>query len=115
MDVTAEQPHRSETSGRVLLFRPRASMRPPENRYPARPLADDRSAIADLAKYEHLDETDDFRHRMITNAIAFIVIAMLTTAGIWLAETISVIRKNQDCLLSGRQNCAPIDVHARNR
>jgi len=28
---------------------------------------------------------------------------------------IADMRKNQDCLLSGRRNCAPIDVNAHER
>jgi hypothetical protein len=52
---------------------------------------------------------------MITNAIAFIFIVMLTAAGVWLAETLSAIRKNQDCLLQGRRNCAPIAIHSHDR
>jgi hypothetical protein len=73
------------------------------------------AAVADLRKYEHTEVTDDYRHRMITNAIAFIFIVMLTAAGVWLAETLSAIRKNQDCLLQGRRNCAPIAIHSYDR
>jgi hypothetical protein len=34
---------------------------------------------------------------------------------VWLAMQIANMRKNQDCLLSGRRNCAPIDVPALER
>ena len=115
IDVIAEQPHQNETRGRVLMFRPRASSRSRWNQHPAGPLAHDQTVIADLTKYEHSEDTDDFHHRMVTNAIAFVFILILTATGVWLADTISVMWKDQDCLLSGRRNCAPIDVHARNR
>ena len=36
-------------------------------------------------------------------------------AGVWLAIQIADLRKNQDCVLSGRRDCAPIDVNARER
>jgi hypothetical protein len=113
--VIAEQPHQNEARGRILLFRPRASKQRTGNPDSAGRSAEDHAAVADLAKYEGSEGPDDFRHRMITNAIAFIFIVMLTATGIWLAEAISSMWKNQDCLLSGRRNCAPIDVHARNR
>jgi len=31
-------------------------------------------------------------------------------AGVWMADKIAEMRKNQDCVLSGRRNCTPIDV-----
>ena len=63
-----------------------------------------------LAKYERGDGDDDYRHRMITNTAASIFTIFLATAGAWLAITIGDMRKNQDCYLSGRRNCTPIDV-----
>jgi hypothetical protein len=63
-----------------------------------------------LAKYERVDGEDDYRHRMIMNAAALAVTIILAMAGAWLAITIGDMRKNQDCYLSGRRNCTPIDV-----
>jgi hypothetical protein len=37
---------------------------------------------------------------------------MLALAGVWLAMQLAEMRKNQDCVLSGRRNCAPIEVTA---
>jgi hypothetical protein len=40
---------------------------------------------------------------------------VLALAGVWLAIQIADLRKNQDCVLSGRRDCAPIDVNAHER
>ena len=70
--------------------------------------------VEDLSKYEQADETsDDYRHRMIVNVIAFVFIVALIGAGIWLADTMASMKKNQDCVLSGRRGCTPVDVNAR--
>ena len=41
--------------------------------------------------------------------------AVLAIAGVWLVMQLADLRKNQDCVLSGRRNCAPIDVKAMER
>lgn len=58
---------------------------------------------------------DDDRHRTITNALSLLVLALLIGGGVWLAVTIADIRKNQDCVLSGRRNCAAVEVQSRDR
>src|SRR3954454_19273105 len=57
---------------------------------------------------EDRDDTDDYRRRMLANAVGLVLIAGLIAAGIWLADAIAAMRKQQDCVLSGRRNCAPI-------
>lgn len=52
---------------------------------------------------------------MKTNAATLVVVAVLIWCGLWLADTIAQFRKNQDCVLSGRSNCAPIAVPEPNR
>ena len=47
---------------------------------------------------------------MQMNFLALAVTVVLIVAGVWIAETIAEMRKQQDCFLSGRRNCAPIDV-----
>lgn len=64
----------------------------------------------DLAKFESAGEPDDYRHRMLVNVAAGIFVVVLIGSGLWLANTMADIRKNQDCALSGRRNCAPIEV-----
>jgi hypothetical protein len=66
--------------------------------------------IDDLAKYEQGTEVDDYRHRMMVNLAAFVFVIALIGAGLWLADTMARMRKNQDCVLSGRRNCSPIEV-----
>ncbi|MGA9082832.1 MAG: hypothetical protein WB390_10275 [Pseudolabrys sp.] len=63
-----------------------------------------------MAKYERTEGTDDYRHRMIVNVTAFIFVIGLIGAGIWLADTMATMRKNQDCVLSGRRGCTPVEM-----
>jgi hypothetical protein len=73
-----------------------------------------RSPVEDLAKYERSEGPDDYRHRMLVNAAALLVVVMLMGVGLWIAETMAEMRKNQDCVLSGRRNCSPVEVnHSR--
>jgi hypothetical protein len=44
------------------------------------------------------------------NAAAFLFVIALIGAGLWLANTMTQMRKNQDCVLSGRRGCTPIEV-----
>ena len=101
-DRAVPRPTSSEPEGQVLPFRPRGSMfarnapRPP--------------AVPDLEKYEHAaNEPDDFRHRMTMNALGLAVTVGLVVTGIWIANTMASMRKNQDCVLSGRRGCSPVD------
>jgi hypothetical protein len=70
----------------------------------------------DLEQFErNEDEPDDFRHRMVTNTLAFSFIALLIVGAVWLADSLLTMRKNQDCVLHGRRNCAPIEAPASTR
>ena len=82
--------------GRVLRFRHRRSdeLEPP-----------------DLSKYERGREPEDYRHRMLMNIAGLAVLGLLIGVGLWLATSIADLRKNQDCALSGRRNCTPIEVN----
>jgi len=66
--------------------------------------------VDDLAKYSRHAEPDDYRHRMMVNALAFLFVACLIGAGLWIAESMAELRHKEDCVLSGRVNCAPITV-----
>lgn len=98
----------SETEGRVLPFRRRGGLftrNPP----PAPP-------VSDLEKYERRpDEPDDYRHRMLMNALAFAATILLIVVGIWIADVMAHMRKGQDCVLTGRSGCTPVDVPPRPR
>jgi hypothetical protein len=48
------------------------------------------------------------RDRTVTNLIILLVVVALVGAGVWLANTMLDVRKIQDCVASGRRNCAPI-------
>jgi hypothetical protein len=91
---------------RVILFRPRAG------RYSSAPQpghdAGWDSPVADLAQYERTGEQDNYRHRMIVNAVALAFTVVLAGAGIWIAESMAVMRKNQDCVLMGRRGCGVV-------
>lgn len=67
------------------------------------------SPLDDLAKYQQGAEVDDYRHRMIVNLVAFVFVLGLIGAGLWLADTMALMRKNQDCVLSGRPGCTPVE------
>jgi hypothetical protein len=69
--------------------------------------------VPDLEKYEHApDEPDDFRHRMLMNGLGLAVTIVLIVAGLWIADVMAHMRKDQDCVLTGRKGCTPIDVPA---
>ncbi len=100
----------SEEDHRVVPFRPRGGKWRGVRHTPFA------SPVEGLTKYEGGAEQDDnYRHRMIVNLAALAFTVALAVAGIWLAIQIADMRKNQDCLLSGRRNCAPIDVKAPER
>lgn len=90
-----------ESKGQILKFRPRGSLF-------ARPLP---PPADDLAKYETPpDEPDDYRHRMTMNGLALLVTVLLIAAGVWIADVMAKVRRDQDCVLSGRRNCADISA-----
>jgi hypothetical protein len=44
---------------------------------------------------------------------AFAFVLVLIAIGLWLAETMAQMRRNQDCVLSGRRGCTPVEVHRK--
>jgi hypothetical protein len=86
-------------TGRILPFAPRKREAAPP--------------VEDVAKYARAGE-DDYRLRMTNNVLAFVVCTLLVLAGVWLVNRIAEYRKNQDCVLSGRQGCTLVQVPARN-
>jgi hypothetical protein len=110
-------------SAQVLQFPPRdrAGVRPverlstgPEVRA-REPEASASEPLDDLARYEQDREEEEainYPQRMLMNAIAVAVVTMLIGVGVWLADTIADMERDQDCVLQGRQNCAPIELPA---
>jgi hypothetical protein len=95
-------PSSSDRERRVVRFRRGpASAGPPASAPPP---------VEDLAKYERSAEADDYRHRMIVNGAAFLFLVALIGAGLWLADTMASMRRNQDCVLAGHRNCTPVEV-----
>jgi hypothetical protein len=102
--LKTQRPISSDDDHRVVKFRPRTSAQPPR-----RSQQEIRREANDLSRYErNKDEPDDFRHRMLANLAAFAFTVALTAIGIWLAVSIAELRKNQDCVLMGRRDCAQI-------
>jgi hypothetical protein len=119
-DVTGDQPNLSETQGqgfgqglgqelgKVLPFTLRRRASAAVSRQPQhRPTAEDSD---DLAAFEEEDRHIDYRQRTLMNVIAVIIVTLLITVGVWIADTIAAMQKVQDCTLQGRQNCAPIQL-----
>jgi hypothetical protein len=112
--MKTQRPTAAEDEHRVVPFRPRsASQRraavgggPPVPLHPRDQVAPE---PLDLSRYElPRDEPDDFRHRILANIAAFAFTVALTAIGIWLAMSIADLRKTQDCVLTGRRDCARI-------
>jgi hypothetical protein len=98
-------------SGQILTFqsRRRVGLLAPRQ-LPIAPDTGGVEAVDDLAAFEEEDGNIDYRHRMLMNVIAVVIVSVLITAGVWIADTIAAMQKAQDCALQGRQNCAPIEV-----
>jgi len=110
--MKTQRPIAAEDDHRVVPFRPRnapphrgvAGAGPP---VPLRRRDEVQPEPLDLSRYEQVhDEPDDFRHRILANIAAFAFTVALTAIGIWLAMSIADLRKTQDCVLTGRHDCA---------
>jgi hypothetical protein len=106
--MNTDPSHRDGDDGRVIAFRPLSvGGRPAQQPRP-------KETVEDLAKYENAGDSDDYRHRMRVNLVAFAVIVVLIGGGIWIADVMAKIRKNDECMMSGRRNCNPITQPAAN-
>jgi hypothetical protein len=105
--MNSQEPRRDEEKGQVLLFRPKVprarndNLRRPDSRRPP---------VDDVGKYARGSEDDNYQHRMVNNVLAFLVLSLIVCCGIWLASTMAQMRRDQDCVLSGRTNCSPIKI-----
>ncbi len=102
MDRDVSQSPPGESERHVLPFRPRGSLLPRRLNQP--------SPIEDLSKYERPPGEDDYRHRMVVNGLALVATIALIVIGVWIANTMAQMRNNQDCVLSGRRGCTPVEV-----
>jgi hypothetical protein len=107
---TRPDPHNADEFGQVLPFR----HRPGQSSLPVSASDPAKTAIEpgdDLARFEQdPDEPADERQRMLMNFIAIAIVTLLVGTGVWIADTIADIQNDQDCVLQGRSNCAPIEA-----
>jgi hypothetical protein len=102
-----EQSSPNDPEHRVLPFRARQ----PAPRPPSSPERD--SPVEGLGRFERPDGgDDDYRHRMWMNLLAAGFLMLLVGSGIWMADYLAAMRKNQDCVLSGRRNCNKFEAPA---
>jgi hypothetical protein len=117
--VTSEHSTNSDAEHQVLPFRPRkvgSAIGGTPLRAPRAGTGGPAPPFRDLSEYERSDDSEEsYRHRMMVNLAALAVIVLLSIAGAWLTTQIAQLRKDQDCLLSGRRNCAPIEVKTPQR
>jgi hypothetical protein len=92
--------------GHILPFRRRGKARTHNE---SRATTAQGEPVEGVEKYA-VGEPDNYRQRMINNVLAFAACVVLALIGIWLATTIADMRRNQDCVLSGRRNCAHVNV-----
>jgi len=97
-------PRPEDEKGRILPFRRHGS---PQRHAPPSP-------VEDVGKYAVSEEPDNYRQRMINNGLALVFCVLLVAIGVWLATSIAEMRRNQDCVLSGRRNCANVIVPPAN-
>ena len=104
------EPNQADETGRVVHFRQRPLVVPPARLHPAS-VPHGNETDDDFAQYEQ-DEAIDYRQRMLMNVNALVIVALLVGAGVWIADTITQMQRDQDCVLQGRKNCTPIQVPA---
>jgi len=109
--MTSQKQSKNEGPSGVLPFRPRASRSWNDKLR----LREPRSPVNDLSRYSRSPEQDDYRHRMLVNLLAFLVLSLLVCWGIWLTDNISPRAQVRDCVLIDRTNCAPIPVRSNTR
>jgi hypothetical protein len=82
----------NNADSRVIRFRPRMDA-PHRNHRRKTPIGyswPDYSPVPDLSKYECPESDDDYRHRMVMNAIALAFITLLILAGLWLVNMMAL-------------------------
>ena len=109
MNPQAPRPddHPDEARGQVLPFQRHGKPRAPQR-------TSQDSPVEGMGKYARNEEPDNYRQRMINNGLAFMFCIVLVVIGVWLANSIAEMRRNQDCVLSGRRNCANVIVAPAN-
>jgi hypothetical protein len=55
-------------------------------------------------------DPDDERRRVRSNVAALVFAALLVVVGLYLVKVLAEKSRLEDCLMAGRNNCAPIDA-----
>jgi len=81
----------SDADSRVIRFQPQtgASRRSLRRKAPIGHSGPDDSPVPDLSKYECPESEDDYRHRMVVNAVALVFVSLLSLAGLWLVNAMA--------------------------
>ena len=89
--VIADPLQSNVAGGRVIRFRPRkGGSRVSRGGKNLIGNADqDRSPVPDLSRYQGKESSDEYRHRMMVNAVAFAFTSILVVVGVWLAVMMS--------------------------
>lgn len=88
---------------RVIRF-PEASRERPQ------PAPQTGEPVRDLRSFAHIGDTDDYPQRMKSNFAAGMIVLLLIAGGLWIADSLARMQKDQDCVLSGRRGCSPVEV-----
>ena len=81
----------SDADSRVIRFRSRTGAWQQSHRGKA-PIGysePDDAPVPDLSKYECPESEDEYRHRMVINAIALVFVSLMSLAGFWLVNVIA--------------------------
>jgi cytoskeletal protein RodZ len=70
-------------------------------------------AMADDQDSETAKRQQEERDRRAANIFLLVGAVIFIGIGIWLANAMIDARRADECLSSGRRNCAPLDVPAR--
>jgi hypothetical protein len=101
--MPSNAPRPDDDRGRILPFQRRGGPRAMVPRG-----ADPGTPVEGVEKYGSVGEPDNYRQRMINNGLAFAACIALVLIGVWIADTMAEMRKKQECVLSGRRDCASI-------
>ena len=61
------------------------------------------------------DEEESDSERRTTNLVLLGAAVIVVVGGVWLVNALIDARKSEECMESGRRNCNPISVPARDR
>ncbi len=71
--------------------------------------------MTEMPPSHETQEPESASDRRLGNIIIAVGLVALLGIAWWLADALYTARKADDCLSSGRRNCTPIDVPARQR